>query len=328
MPHRDDATTRQEHVRRPETSLFVHLVDSHGHPEFSRQDDVAERNIQIYHGQLSILSHKHATLAELASAQSLLQRLFYQNPAPARQAGKGQLLGPTPYVRGNVRKWQLFAQTKTVQDAAVREVASRRSESNGTCFRDARSTDETACCSHRTLASRGVPRLGNAELVTHNHTDFKQQGHSLAQATVYYRQHTIQQLQAKYISPRCYGQITWSHVPVRRGHSRIDLCATSTNVFRNWTHQTDPRAFCILYSSGHSAASTGEGNEPAMSVCSSLCPARHGHEMHLSALDDVVTWLDSVERCASAVISAKADQYRLSPSAGFIAVTSATKSER
>lgn len=50
-----------------------------GYQQLTKQDDDIERDLQIYHGKVPVLSKIQLKMAELVETQSLLQRLFCEN---------------------------------------------------------------------------------------------------------------------------------------------------------------------------------------------------------------------------------------------------------
>jgi len=100
-----------------ETALLVHSAHRHGHHVHTQPADDAQRDIQLYYGQVPVLPAQQTGLAELDQTQPEPERLFHQDPEGAdrhgRQHGRrqGQLLDAGPGGRGrHVRARQLQAE--------------------------------------------------------------------------------------------------------------------------------------------------------------------------------------------------------------------------
>lgn len=62
------------------TPVFLYLPNGDGDLEFSWKDAATQRNLQVYHRSLCILSQEHSALAEFLTPQSKFQWLFHKNP--------------------------------------------------------------------------------------------------------------------------------------------------------------------------------------------------------------------------------------------------------
>lgn len=94
--------------------------------EFPGENAAALRHLQVHKRPVSVLQAEHAAMAELVATQSLVQRLFRENPPDARQTGQGRVLGPAPGRAGHVRERVTVASPQTVQADQDRQRQVRR----------------------------------------------------------------------------------------------------------------------------------------------------------------------------------------------------------
>lgn len=87
--------------------------------ELTRKNATAVRHLQVHQRPVSLLQAEHAALAEFAAAQPVVQRLFREDPADARPAGQGRVLGLAPGRPGHVRERFAVAAPQTVQAGQV-----------------------------------------------------------------------------------------------------------------------------------------------------------------------------------------------------------------
>jgi len=89
--------------------------------EFAGENASAVRHLQVHQRPVPVLQTEHATLAELAPAQPVVQRLFRENPADAGQTGQRRVLGAASGRPGHVRERFAVAAPQTVQAGQVRQ---------------------------------------------------------------------------------------------------------------------------------------------------------------------------------------------------------------
>lgn len=70
------AKTSEKQLRQCKAAVLLHFADSHGYPELTAENAIAQWDLSIHHGSLSFLQGKYTTLAELAATQSQFQRLL------------------------------------------------------------------------------------------------------------------------------------------------------------------------------------------------------------------------------------------------------------
>jgi len=116
-----NAAAQSRLVRRPKTTVQLHIAHGHGHLEFARENASAVRHLQVHQRPVPVLQTEHATLAELTPAQPVVQRLFRENPANAGQTGQRCLLGSAPGRSGHVRERFAITAPQTVQAGQVRQ---------------------------------------------------------------------------------------------------------------------------------------------------------------------------------------------------------------
>lgn len=84
----------------------------YGDTQFTGENDDIESNLQIHHGQLSVLPQKQHALAELLAPQSLLQRLLRESLQDLGTRWKRELLDPAPGLHRDVPGRE-FPETET-----------------------------------------------------------------------------------------------------------------------------------------------------------------------------------------------------------------------